>query len=80
MSVYKIYTHVSLASRYMHVWNFKRYLYTISQDFVHQSTELICLYVCMFVSYKNPSPDHSFDLIGMKLGLETPWDPGSDLE
>ena len=29
--------------------------------------------------YKNPSPDHSFDSIGMKLGMDTPWDPGKDL-
>ena len=33
----------------------------------------------MYPIYKNPSPDHSFGPISMKLGMDTPWDPGSDL-
>ena len=32
----------------------------------------LCTYVCLY-----PSSAHSFDPIGMKLGMDTPWDPGS---
>ena len=34
----------------------------------------VCLCVCMY-----PSSAHSFGPIGMKLGMDTPWDPGSDM-
>ena len=30
------------------------------------------MYVCMY-----PSSAHSFGPIGMKLGMDIPWDPGS---
>ena len=34
----------------------------------------VCLSVCMY-----PSIAHSFGPIGMKLGMDTPWDPGNDM-
>ena len=34
----------------------------------------VCLCVCMY-----PSSAHSFGTIGMKLGMDTPWEPGSDM-
>ena len=35
-------------------------------------TAYLCTYVCMY-----PSSAHSFGPIGMKLGMDIPWDPGS---
>ena len=35
-------------------------------------TDYVPMYVCMY-----PSCAHSFGPIGMKLGMDTPWDPGS---
>ena len=32
----------------------------------------VCTYLCMY-----PSSAHSFGPIGMKLGMDIPWDPGS---
>ena len=34
----------------------------------------VCVTVCM-----SPSSAHSFGPIGMKLGMDTPWDPGRDM-
>ena len=34
----------------------------------------VCLSVCMY-----PSSAHSFEPIGMKLDMDTSWDPGSDM-
>ena len=33
----------------------------------------------LYPIYKNPSPDHSFGPMGMKLGMDTPLDPAGDL-
>ena len=34
----------------------------------------VCLFVCLY-----PSSAHSFSPIGMKLGMDTPWDPAGDM-
>ena len=34
----------------------------------------VCLFVCLY-----PSSTHSFSPIGMKLGMDTPWDPAGDM-
>ena len=34
--------------------------------------------VCLF-AHVYPSSTHSFGPTGMKLGMETPWDPGGDM-
>ena len=34
----------------------------------------VCLFVCLY-----PSSAHSFSLIGMKLGMDTPWDLAGDM-
>ena len=39
-------------------------------------TDYLCMYVCMYVCMY-PSSADSFGPIGMKLGMDTPWDPGS---
>ena len=39
----------------------------------------VCLSVCLFVCLY-PSSAHSFGPIGVKFGMDTPWDPGSDMK
>ena len=34
----------------------------------------VCLFVCLY-----PSSAQSFSPIGMKLGMDTPWDPAGDM-
>ena len=41
-------------------------------------TDYLCPFVCMYVCLY-PSSAHSFDPIVIKLGMDTPWDPGSDM-
>ena len=41
---------------------------------LYNKRRTVCVCVCMY-----PSSAHSFGPIGMKLGMDTPWDPGSDM-
>ena len=38
-----------------------------------------CLSVCVSYVYVYVSNSHSFESIGMKLGMHTSWDPVSDI-
>ena len=40
--------------------------------------QFVCLSVCPAVR-PYPSSAHDFGLIGMKLGMDTLWDPGGDM-
>ena len=48
-----------------------------------RSAERACKLVYIIIEglsvYMYPSSAHSFGPISMKLGMDTPWDPGSDM-
>ena len=55
------------------------YAYSKSQFiYMIKIGRFVCPDVCLFVCV-HPSSAHSFSPIGMKLGMDTPWDPGSDM-
>ena len=61
---------------YLYMWRCLRSLNASCNIIIYIIKEglSVCLCVCMY-----PSSAHSFDPIGMKLGMDTPWDTGSDV-
>ena len=51
------------------------YMDYLQSTSLKQDNLFVCLSVCVYLS----SP-YSFGPINMKLGMNTPWDPGSDME
>ena len=50
----------------------------LQQIYIIEIGHFVQLFVCLSV-HVYPSSAHSFASIGMKLGMDTPWDPRADM-